>query len=249
MKILPGIIFLLLVTISQKLSALTISVLEAAPSSVVYSNMLEAIYKRADIPLEFVVMPTQRSLSQSTRGIIDGELVRIHKVGDLYPTLIRVPTPYTFFESRAFARTKSIQRDIQQDGWNALQDYRIGIVRGMKHAEIGLKDNKDIIDVNRTEQLFRMLELNRLDIAISSGVNGLSFIDKFDLQSVHLLEPALQRHDLYHYLHEKNKHYIPILDKTIRAMKESGELEALKEFFISELLEGKLEVPGNSERN
>ena len=59
----------------------------------------------------------------------------------------------------------------------------------------------------------------------------------------------MQRHDLYHYLHEKNKHYIPILDKTIRAMKESGELEALREFFISELLEGKLEVPGNSERN
>ncbi len=247
MKILPGIIFLLLVTISQKVSALTISILEAAPSSVVYSKILEAIYNRADIPLEFVVMPTQRSLSQSTRGIIDGELVRIHKVGDLYPTLIRVPTPFTFFESRAFARTQSIQRNIQQDGWNALQDYRIGIVRGMKHAEIGLKDHKNIVDVNRTEQLFRMLELNRIDIAISSGVNGLSFIDKFDLQSVHLLEPALQRHDLYHYLHEKNKHYVLILDKTIRAMKENGELDALKEFFVSELLEGRLEVPGYSE--
>ena len=117
----------------------------------------------------------------------------------------------------------------------------------MKHAEIGLKDHKNIVDVNRTEQLFRMLELNRIDIAISSGVNGLSFIDKFDLQSVHLLEPALQRHDLYHYLHEKNKHYVLILDKTIRAMKENGELDALKEFFVSELLEGRLEVPGYSE--
>ena len=82
-----------------------------------------------------------------------------------------------------------------------------------------------------------MLELDRIDVAIASKVSGLFLIKKFDLQSIHLLEPALQRHDLYHYLHEKNKQFTPILDKIVRTMKESGELVDLEEKLTTELLE------------
>lgn len=240
MNILPKSIFILFVLVSQNVSALTISVLENLPLSAVHSKMLKEIYKRADIPLDFVVTPAKRSLSLSTRGIIDGELVRVHKVGDLHPTLIRVPTSYTYFESRAFSVSQGIQKDIQQDGWGALKDYRVGIIRGMKYAEPGLRDTKNIVAVDSTEQLFKMLELDRIDIAIASKVSGLSLINEFDLQSIHLLKPALQRHDLYHYLHEKNKQHVPILDKTIRAMLESGELVELEEKFTADLLENNL---------
>ncbi len=237
MNLLFRIIFIVFIVASKNVSALTISVLENTPSSVVYSKILKEIYQRTGIPLEFVVLPTQRSLAQSARGIIDGELVRIHEVGNLYPTLIRVPTPYTFFESRAFARTPDIQQDIQKNGWSALNNYRVGIVRGMKHAEIGLKDIKDVVAVDRTDQLFKMLERERVDIAISTSVSALALISKLNLQSIHLIDTPLKRHDLYHYLHVKNKHFIPMLDETIRAMKEAGELLPLKDKFIAELLE------------
>ena len=225
--------------VSQSVSALTISILETTPSSEIWSKVLQEIYNRAEIPLEFVSLPTERSLAQSTRGIIDGELVRIHKVGELYPTLIRVPTPFTFFESRAYSRSPDTQKRIDQDGWNALQEYRVGIVRGMKYASIDLKGIKDVVEVDRTEQLYKMLEHDRVDIALSTNVSGLFLIKKFNFQSVQLLEPVLQTHDLYHYLHEKNKKYIPILDKTIRAMKESGELAELEAKFTAEFLEQK----------
>lgn len=82
-----------------------------------------------------------------------------------------------------------------------------------------------------------MLERDRIDVAVSSKVSGLSLIKKLDLQSIQLLESALQSHDLYHYLHEKNSTYIPILDETIRAIRESGELLELEEKFTTELLE------------
>ena len=212
---LPRLVFLLVLFTSHNLSALTMSVFESLPLNIVHSKMLKEIYERAEIPLDFVAIPAERSLSQSTRGIIDGEVVRLHKIGDLYPTLIRVPTSYTSFETSAFSMTQSIQEEIQQDGWNALENYRVGVVRGMKYAEFGLSDTTDIVVLNSAEQLFKMLELNRLDIAITSKVSGLSLINRFDMQSVHLLSPALQRNDLYHYLHEKNKQYIPLLDETI----------------------------------
>jgi len=234
MKVLASIVFILLTFTGQNVSALTISVLENSPSSQIYSKILKEIYKRAEVPLEFVTMPTQRSLVQSSNGLIDGELVRIYKVGDLYPTLIRVPTPYTFFESTAFSKIPDV---LPEEGWNGLRDYRIGMVRGMKHAEWGLKDIESVVAVNITKQLFDMLEYGRIDIAVTSRVSGLYFIKEFDLEPLYVVEPALQNHDLYHYLHEKNKKYIPILDETIRAMKESGELVKLKEKFITELLE------------
>jgi len=234
MKVLIRIVCLILTFTSQNLSALTISILENSPSSLVYSKILVEIYERAGIPLEFVTMPTERSIVQSSNGYIDGELVRIHKVGERYPTLIRVPTPYTFFESTAFSRIPDVLPD---EGWSGLIDYRVGMVRGMKHAEWGLKDIESVIAVNVTKQLFDMLYFGRIDIAVTSRVSGLYFIREFDLQGLYVVKPPLQNHDLYHYLHEKNKEYIPILDKTIREMKKSGELVKLKEQFITELLE------------
>lgn len=227
-------VFVLLILCSKNVSALTISVLENSPSSLVYSKILEEVYKRAGIPLDFVVMPTERSIVESSNGHIDGELVRIYKVGELYPTLIRVPTPFTFFESTAFSTIPDV---LPEEGWNGLSDYRVGMVRGMKHAEWGLKDIESVVTVNITKQLFDMLKFGRIDIAVTSRISGLYFIKNYDLQPMYVVKPALQNHELYHYLHEKNKQYISVLDETIRTMKESGELTKLKEQYIAELLE------------
>ena len=82
-----------------------------------------------------------------------------------------------------------------------------------------------------------MLELDRIDIAISTKISGLVIMKKHDLKSIHLLEPAIRRHDLFHYLHEKNKKYIPRLDEVIRGMKASGELDELEEKFTTQQLQ------------
>jgi len=237
-KILSKIIFLAAIFTSQCVSALTIAVPSSTPSMLRWEHILKEVYKRADIPLDFVTLPTQRALVQSSQGAIDGELVRIEKVGDLYPTLVRVPTSYGFFESRAFSRVQGIQKIVEEKGWNALQDYRVGIVRGMKFAEeIDIKNWKNVEVVTKTDQLFEMLELDRIDIAISTKISGLVIIAKHNLKSINLLEPAIRRHDLFHYLHEKNKEYIPRLDEVIRAMKASGELQELEEKFTAQQLE------------
>lgn len=240
---LTKIILLLSIFASQSVNALTIAVPASTPSMLIYANVLKEIYKRAEIPLEFKTLPTQRALNQSSEGIVDGELVRIHKVGDLYPTLRRVPTSYTYFESRAFSRSAGAEMAIQRDGWHVLRDFRVGIVRGMKFAEeIDIKGWKNVEVVTGTDQLLRMLDSDRIDIAVTNKFSGLVLIKEFGLESVHLIKPAMQKHELYHYLHEKNKQYIPILDEVIRAMDESGELQQLNEKFTAELLEGTLEL-------
>jgi len=79
---------------------------------------------------------------------------------------------------------------LPEEGWAGLTDYRVGMVRGMKHAEWGLRDIESVVTVNVTEQLFGMLEYGRIDIAVTSRVSGLYFIKEYDLQPLYVVKPA-----------------------------------------------------------
>ncbi|MEH6347573.1 MAG: transporter substrate-binding domain-containing protein [Bermanella sp.] len=234
MKITPIITILLSLAFAGYSTAQTIRIakLENTPDHILGGMLLEAIYKKANTPLKLVVIPSARALIQSSRGKVDGELQRIYALADSYPTLLRVPTPFTFFEPAAFTKNKLINID----GWASLQGYKVGMVRGMKFAEIGLKGNTNIHTVTGSHQLFTMLKLGRIDIAISARFNGLYQRSKLKLNSIQLLEPALDRHDLYHYLHMRHQKLVPIIDATIQAMVKNGELQRLRKQFYKEIL-------------
>lgn len=212
--------------------ALRIAQLENTPDHILGGMLLEAIYQKAKLPLELVMIPSARALIQSSSGKVDGELQRIYKLADSYPTLIRVPTPFTYFEPAAFATNSKIK--IQ--GWHSLQNYKVAMVRGMKFAELGLKGFKQVQQVTGSDQLFNMLSAGRADIIVSARFNGLYQISRFNLYKVKQLNPVLDRHQLYHYLHIKHKKLVPIIDAAIQAMSKSGELAKLRKQYYKDIL-------------
>ena len=44
-----------------------------------------------------------------------------------------------------------------------------------------------------------------------------------------MLEPAIERHDFYSYLHKKNLHILPKLNQILVSMQISGEIELIKQ--------------------
>ncbi len=58
---------------------------------------------------------------------------------------------------------------------------------------------------------------------------------KFGITKVKSLSPSLQKIDLYHYLHQKNKDLVPKIDAVLQEMAENGELESLRAKFAEEL--------------
>ena len=234
MKITPIITILITLALADYSPAQTIRIakLENTPDHILGGMLLEAIYKEAKVPLELVIIPSARALIQSSKGKVDGELQRIYALADSYPTLLRVPTAFTFFEPSVFTKSKLINID----GWASLQGYKVGMVRGMKFAEIGLKGNTNVHTVTGSNQLFTMLKLGRLDIAISARFNGLYQRSKLKLNSIRLLEPALEHHDLYHYLHIKHQQLVPIIDAAIQSMVKSGKLQRLRKQFYKDIL-------------
>lgn len=199
----------------------------------VASKILEEVYKRANIPVEFVDLPGQRALELSSTGLIDGETIRIFELDTMYPTLVRVPTPYYYPETVVFTK----KQDFEVSGWESIINYKIGIVRGMKYYEIQLKDAKNVEKVNDVEKLMQMLDLERIDVVVETDINGLYQASLIGFDDIKILEEPLFILPLYHYLHESKKDLIPKIDEVIKDMRDSGELIKIKEATIKSEME------------
>jgi ABC-type amino acid transport substrate-binding protein len=75
-------------------------------------------------------------------------------------------------------------------------------------------------------QLFKMLESNRIDIAVDVGVNGQDMINQLNLKNIGVVSELAKR-DFYNALIQSKAHLAPQISSVIRMMKASGELSKL----------------------
>jgi uncharacterized membrane protein len=73
---------------------------EDIPDQLVGSLILEVVYRRLDIAVEFVDMPAKRALVESSEGRVDREVQRLLDVGREYPSLIAVQPDYAGSRAR-----------------------------------------------------------------------------------------------------------------------------------------------------
>ncbi len=170
--------------------------------------------------------------SGTERLCADFENYKPKTQGEVYPTLIRVPTPINYIEPSVFSK----KHDFKVTECSDLFGYNIGIVRGVKHAELCTKGFDRVQVLKASTQMMKLLDAERLDIVITAKINGLLLIKKMNMQSIRPLSPPLSRMWVYHYLHEKHKKIVPEIDKIFAEMKESGELQMLREKAIDMLL-------------
>ena len=202
------------------------------PDQIVGAEILKIAYAKLGISIKILEMPGKRALIESSAGRVDGEVHRIIEIADDYPTLIKVPTPVNYIEPSVFSK----KYNFKITDCSALKKYNIGIVRGVKHAELCTKGMNNIRVFTYSTKMMKLLDANRVDIAITAKINGLLLSKKMGMKSIHALSPPLSRMMVYHYLHEKHRDLVPKLDKVLIEMKESGELEILRNKAIKRLL-------------
>ena len=79
--------------------------------------------------------------------------------------------------------------------------------------------------------------MGRADIVLDAGFNGLIQLKKSGLEtSIKPLPKALGKSLLYVYVHEKHIALIPKLDSEFKKMEESGEMSAIRQRVIQEVL-------------
>jgi hypothetical protein len=104
--------------------ALTLVQINGIPSQVAATEMLRVAYSKIGIAIKTTKYPGKRALQESSQGRVDGEVFRIHKIGEIYPSLIRVPAPFYTDNTIAFSNGKSFKVNSGDD----LKNYSVSII-------------------------------------------------------------------------------------------------------------------------
>ncbi|WP_207678165.1 transporter substrate-binding domain-containing protein [Desulfonema magnum] len=74
-----------------------------------------------------------------------------------------------------------------------------------------------------------MLDNDRLDIVVNSVITGLGTLKKTGVRGITILNPPLEIHPVFHYLHKKNKALIPRLESVLKKMEKTGRIRKVQE--------------------
>ena len=232
MKSIGLLAFLLLFsgTSSSAVSSLEFSD-SGSPNMSITLGLLKEVYKRIGITVTSKILPAKRALIESSVGQTDGEINRLFRVGEIYPTLKRIPTPIGRNEAVVFSK----QFNFTVTDCAALRKYRIAIARGNVFAT-NCAQGLDFHMLKGASEIVRFIEYGRADITIANKLNFLHRMKKSGVSSIHPLSPPLAIVPMYHYLHEKHRELVPKVDEVLRKMTESGELDRLRKKLTEEFL-------------
>lgn len=186
--------------------------------------VLPQIYQNISIDIVITPLPGERAQFEANVGKKDGEIMRIWTYGDENSTSIRVPTPYYYLETMAFIM-KGSTVIIRQKG--DLAKYRLAKIRGVKHTDNITAGFSDVYEMNSTENMFRMLRKGQVDVVLTNTLDGNLVLKKLGFNNIVSIKKPLATLPLYHYIYEKNKVLVPLIDKEILRLSKNGELEKL----------------------
>lgn len=174
-------------------------------------------FRRAGVELRLIKLPAERALLDANAGVEDGDLTRIAGLEKQYPNLVRVPEKLIDWIFTAFSKNRAIRSD-----WPAIRQHTVGHIKGWKIYEQNLAGARSTIAVDDSEQLFRLLVLDRIEIALYSHWMGLALIQGQGMKDVHALEPPLATREMFIYLHKKHAALAPRIASALRALKAEG---------------------------
>ncbi len=184
--------------------------------------IIPQIYDKLNIDIQISPKPAKRAQAYAISGKRDGEIMRIWSYGIENKTTLRVPTPYYKLETMAFIKKDS---GIVINSKDDLKNYKLIKVRGVKHTNNITSGLSNVIDVQNTKVMMKFLNADRAEVALTNTVDGLIVLKELGYSNITPLKKPLAILNLYHYIHEKNKHLISKVDKVIKQMKSNGELQ------------------------
>ena len=202
-----------------------------APLVIIAERVIRDAYTRLGIEVEIQYLPGERAIHSANYGKTDGELFRVAEINQTYSNLLMVPVPISYVEIVVF--TKNVNFPVE--GWESLRPYRIGFQQGMKLIEAKTKGMK-VSTTNSSELTFKLLKLNRFDIAVEPRKSGLYFVKNLHLSDITILEPPLERIPTYHYLNKKHQDLLPKLENILRQMEQEGTIQKINDEVIAEFL-------------
>jgi polar amino acid transport system substrate-binding protein len=175
------------------------------------------MFRRIEVELRLVKLPAERALLLANDGLEDGDLTRIAGLEEQYPNLVRVPEKLIDWDFAAFSKDASIPVNFE-----AIRRHSVGLIRGWKIYERNMAGAEHVTTVDDPQQLFRLLDRDRIEVALYTRWMGLALIQKQGLKDIRPLEPPLVSRAMYIYLNKRHAKLVPKLAEALRALKREG---------------------------
>ena len=176
-------------------------------------------FRRAGLGFSLTINPSERSLQLANQGQVDGEGLRVPGLSEQYPQLVQVPERFIGISFVAFARDALITLD---QGWDSLRPYRVAHITGWKMFEANAANARSVTRVDTPEQMFRMLDSGRIDLALYTRADGMALIRSLKLSTIAPVAPALRDVGMHLYVHKRHEALVPRIAQALRDMKADG---------------------------
>ena len=180
-------------------------------------RMLKEAFSRIGVEVQFVTLPSERSLTEAVRGSIDGDNNRVAGLESRYPQLVQVPESNMSYEFMAFAT----QPARALSGWAGLDSLHVAHVIGWKIFEDNVNAPR-VTKLPTAKQLFLFLQAGRAEVALFDRIGGHYWLSQLGIKQGVAIEPPLAKREMYLYLNAKHADLVPALAKALRGMKEDG---------------------------
>ena len=194
-------------------------------------ELSQEAFRRAGLAIKLVSLPSERSLQSANAGEVDGEGLRVAGLSSQYANLVQVPERYISVSFVAFAKDAMINLDT---GWDALKSQRVAFIMGWKMFEANAAAARVVNKVDKPEQMFRMLDSGRIDLALYTRTDGIALVRSMGLSSIAPLSPPLKEVDMYLYLNKKHEDAVPKIARALREMKSDGAYNRIMSSLLAE---------------
>jgi polar amino acid transport system substrate-binding protein len=186
-------------------------------------DILKEAYARIGISVTTQEFPGERAMRESNSGRLDGEVNRIRGIEKKYTNLRIVPVAINALRGMVFSKNPRLK--IQK--WDDLKHYIIGLRKGAKYAEYGTA-GMNVLPATTNTMVFKMLERDRVDVAISTALEGSVTIRALGLKEVSMVEIPMVTLDLFHFLNRKHEDLIPQITRALEAMNREGRIAEIR---------------------
>lgn len=199
--------------------------------------VVQEAYNNIGISTKFTKFPIHRSLIYSNDGKFDGESSRVKSILKKYRNLVIIPVPTIYMKGIAFTKTV---KNFTPNGFKSLSKYNVVINLGAQFALNGTEGLPRVYKASHYESVFKMLDLERADVAVAPYIVGVGLMRKLDLLHITPLQPPLIEIPMYHFLHKKNKALVPSIQRALKKMEASGRIEQIYNSYLESLMDENL---------
>ena len=204
---------------------LKITYMEGTVNNQINKWIMEEVYRRAEVEVDFIVVPPKRASLMGKSGASDGETSRVERYGANRPYLTMISTPIGSLDTTVFMRNDVNAEEISFEN---LKTTRVGVVRGIKHAEDAVKNYEFVTTFSTIRELIRALDIGRVDAIVhsSSAVNFELF--RLNKKTIVPMVPPVRSQSVHHFLRSEYVQEAERIEATLQELVATGELVKIR---------------------